>query len=79
MDVRPGGTYRWCSAARTFAEEGSRQTRVTMRALFATEGVRERHAREYHAVEGGNQTLDRLGAYLAPGAGESEIRTQKFS
>jgi hypothetical protein len=36
-----------------------------MRALFATADARELQAREYHAVEGGNQTLDRLGAYLA--------------
>ena len=45
--------------------ESARQTRLTMRAVFASADVRELHTREYHAVEGGSQTLDRLGAYLA--------------
>ena len=51
----------------TFAEEGegARQTRLTMRTLFPSAEVREMVKREYHAEEGGTQTLDRLGAYLA--------------
>ncbi len=51
----------------TFAEEGegARQTRLTMRTLFPSAELREMVKREYHAEEGGNQTLDRLGAYLA--------------
>jgi uncharacterized protein YndB with AHSA1/START domain len=49
----------------TFAEEGAAQTRLTMRTLFPSADVREMVKREYHAEEGGNQTLDRLGAYLA--------------
>jgi uncharacterized protein YndB with AHSA1/START domain len=48
----------------TFAEEGGK-TRVTMRTLFASAAERERVVREHNAIEGGNQTLDRLGEYLA--------------
>jgi uncharacterized protein YndB with AHSA1/START domain len=48
----------------TFAEESAVQTRLTMRTLFASADVREMVEREYHAEEGGRQTLDRLGAYL---------------
>ncbi|MBV9329549.1 MAG: SRPBCC domain-containing protein [Chloroflexi bacterium] len=50
----------------TFAQEDPTRTRLTMRTLFPTAAVREMVEREYHAEEGGNQTLDRLGAYLAP-------------
>lgn len=48
----------------TLYAEGPKQTRVVMRTLFPSADVREFVKREYHAVEGGNQTLDRLGAYL---------------
>jgi uncharacterized protein YndB with AHSA1/START domain len=47
-----------------FVEEGGR-TRLTMRTLFPSAAAREMAQREYHAVEGGNQTLDRLGEYLS--------------
>jgi len=46
-----------------FGDEGPR-TRLTMRNLFASSKIREMVSREYHAVEGGQQTLDRLAAYL---------------
>jgi uncharacterized protein YndB with AHSA1/START domain len=51
----------------TFAAEGegNKQTRLTMRSLFASADVREMVKREYHAEEGGSQTLDRLHDYLA--------------
>ena len=48
----------------TFADEHGK-TRLTMRTLFASGEIRDYVTREYHAIEGGNQTLDRLGAYLA--------------
>ena len=54
----------------SFAVEGPTQTRLTMRTLFASAAIREMVRREYHAEEGGAQTLDRLGAYL------SELRSQ---
>ena len=48
----------------TFADEGGR-TRLTMRSLFPTAAARDYVVREFKAIEGGNQTLDRLGEYLA--------------
>jgi uncharacterized protein YndB with AHSA1/START domain len=44
--------------------EGS-QTSVTFRLVFATPYFRDQFARQYSAVEGGKQTLDRLAGYLA--------------
>jgi uncharacterized protein YndB with AHSA1/START domain len=48
----------------TFADEGDR-TRLTMRSLFPTAAARDYVVREVGAIEGGNQTLDRLTTYLA--------------
>jgi uncharacterized protein YndB with AHSA1/START domain len=47
----------------TFEEE-SGKTRLTMRSLFATAAERDKVVREYGAIEGGNQTIDRLVEYL---------------
>ena len=48
----------------TFADEGGR-TRLTMRSVFPTAAAREYVVREVKAIEGGNQTVDRLAQYLA--------------
>jgi uncharacterized protein YndB with AHSA1/START domain len=48
----------------TFEDEGGR-TRLTMRSLFPSAAARDYVVREHGAIEGGNQTLDRLGEYLA--------------
>jgi uncharacterized protein YndB with AHSA1/START domain len=48
----------------TFADRGPK-TELTMRQVFASPAVREYVAREYNAVEGGKQTLDRLEEWLA--------------
>ena len=48
----------------TFEEVGGK-TRLTMHSLFATQEARDFVVREYGAIEGGNQTLDRLGEYLS--------------
>lgn len=48
----------------TFYDEGPKRTRLIMRTLFPTPAVRDFVSREYHAVEGMQQTLDRLNAYL---------------
>jgi uncharacterized protein YndB with AHSA1/START domain len=48
----------------TFTEENGK-TRLTMRSLFATAEEREMVVTKYHAIEGGNQTLDRFGEHLA--------------
>ena len=47
----------------TFADLGDK-TRVTMQMVFASAAVRDQMVKEVGAVEGGNQTLDRLEAYL---------------
>jgi uncharacterized protein YndB with AHSA1/START domain len=46
-----------------FQEDGGK-TRLTLRLLFASTSERDR-AVEFGALEGGNQTLERLGEYLA--------------
>jgi uncharacterized protein YndB with AHSA1/START domain len=47
----------------TFEAQGGK-TKLTMRALFATAAERAKVVEEYGAIEGANQTLDRLEAYL---------------
>lgn len=46
-------------------EDDSGRTRLTLRMVFPSAAERDRVAREYGAVEGGQQTLSRLAAYLA--------------
>jgi uncharacterized protein YndB with AHSA1/START domain len=48
----------------TFANQGGK-TRLTMRSVFASAAQRDKVVREYGAIEGGNQTLDRLTEHLA--------------
>ena len=50
----------------TFAEEAGK-TRLTMRSLFETAAARDYVVREVKAIEGGNQTLDRLEAHFGQG------------
>ena len=55
-------------------EAQGKKTKATLRMLFPTAEARDRFVREYKAVEGGNETLDRLREHLAnqvrTGAGE---------
>jgi uncharacterized protein YndB with AHSA1/START domain len=46
------------------AMDAGRKTKVTIHMVFPTAADRERVAREYGAVEGAHQTLERLGEYL---------------
>jgi uncharacterized protein YndB with AHSA1/START domain len=48
----------------TFVPQG-RKTLITMRAVFPTSAERDRVVKEFGAVEGGKQTLERLGEHLA--------------
>lgn len=48
----------------TFAEQGSK-TELTIRMLFASAAERKKNVEEIGAVEGANQTLDRLEEHLA--------------
>jgi uncharacterized protein YndB with AHSA1/START domain/DNA-binding transcriptional ArsR family regulator len=47
----------------TFAPDGA-ATRIEMRAVFPTKELRDEAAEKYHAVEGGQQTLSNLAAYV---------------
>jgi uncharacterized protein YndB with AHSA1/START domain len=53
----------WFNVTVTFAEERGR-TRLTMRMVFPTAAAREQVVREFGAIEGGLQHLDRLVEYL---------------
>lgn len=48
----------------TFADEGGK-TRITMRSLFPSAAARDFVVKEYGAIEGAHQTLDRLQEHLA--------------
>jgi uncharacterized protein YndB with AHSA1/START domain len=56
----------------TFADENGK-TRLTMRSLFSTAAEREMVVTKYHAIEGGNQTLDRFGEHLAKAVPHQEF------
>ena len=51
----------------TFETEGeaAERTKVTMRSVFPSKAARDFVVREYNAIEGGKQTLERLGEHLA--------------
>ena len=46
-------------------EPAGEQTRIVMRAVFPTKELRDEAVEKYHAIEGGEQTLGNLAAYLA--------------
>lgn len=46
-------------------EDRDGKTALTMRSIFASKEARDWVVSEYHAIDGSNQTLDRLGEYLA--------------
>ncbi len=47
----------------TFAPDGA-ATRIEMRTVFRTTELRDEAVEKYHAIEGGQQTLSNLAAYL---------------
>jgi len=49
----------------TFDDLGDNKTRVTMRSLFPSVEMREMVVREFKAIEGGRQNLERLAEHLA--------------
>jgi uncharacterized protein YndB with AHSA1/START domain len=56
----------------TFSPDGA-ATRIEMRTVFPTRELRDEAVEKYHAVEGGQQTLGNLAAYVAgmsPSRGE---------
>jgi uncharacterized protein YndB with AHSA1/START domain len=48
----------------TFVEESASTTRLTLRQVYPSSEVRDYVAREFHAVEMGNQTFDKFGDFL---------------
>ena len=52
------------TSALTFEPEGD-ATRIEMRTVFPTKEQRDEAVEKYHAVEGGQQTLGNLAAYVA--------------
>jgi hypothetical protein len=47
----------------TFAPDGA-TTRIEMRTVFLTRELRAEAVEKYHAIEGGQQTLSKLAAYV---------------
>src|SRR3981081_3529932 len=47
----------------TFAPDGA-ATRIEMRAVFPAKELRDESVEKYHAIEGGQQTLSNLAAYV---------------
>jgi uncharacterized protein YndB with AHSA1/START domain len=47
----------------TFESDGV-ATRIEMRTVFPTKGLRDEAVEKYHAIEGGQQTLSNLAAYV---------------
>ena len=48
----------------TFAPDGGAATRIEMRTVFPTKELRDEAVEKYHAIEGGQQTLSNLAAYV---------------
>ena len=62
-------------------EPAGEQTRIVMRTVFPTEELRDEAVEKYHAIEGGEQTLRNLAAYVAEltsneNAGNETTRTE---
>jgi uncharacterized protein YndB with AHSA1/START domain len=60
----------------TFTDRGGK-TELTLRAVFPTSAERDRVAREYGAVEGGRQTLERLDQHVTRLAGDGQGDMQR--
>jgi len=50
----------------TFESDGA-VTRIEMRTVFPTKELRDQAVEKYHAIEGGQQTLNHLAAYVTEG------------
>ncbi|MBK3640924.1 SRPBCC family protein [Streptomyces sp. MBT33] len=51
-------------------EGAGEKTRIVMHTVFPTKELRDEAVEKYHAIEGGEQTLNNLAAYVAQVAGE---------
>ena len=59
----------------TFEPAGA-ETRIVMRTLFPTKELRDEAVEKYHAIEGGEQTLGNLAAYVAELTGNQTARNE---
>jgi uncharacterized protein YndB with AHSA1/START domain len=71
---KEGGPSVHFESTWTFEEVGDK-TRVTIRMVFETAQEREWVVKEHRAIEGGNQTLARLGEYLPNVAAAADLAT----
>jgi uncharacterized protein YndB with AHSA1/START domain len=60
----------------TFKQVGE-ETRIVMRTVFPTKELREEAVEKYHAIEGGEQTLGNLAAYVAELTRNETSRNEK--
>jgi len=70
---KPGDVGVQFQSTWTFEAQGEK-TKLTLRMVFASAAAREQVVKEYHAIEGGNQTLGRLAEYLKKMAGQDAAR-----
>jgi uncharacterized protein YndB with AHSA1/START domain len=63
-----GGLQVHAVSTWTFDRLEEKKTRVTIHMVFETAEMRDKVVKEYNAVQGGNETLARLGEFLAPGS-----------
>ena len=61
---KPGDVGVQFQSTWTFEAQGEK-TKLTLRMVFASAAARDHVVKTYRAIEGGHQTLDRLGEYLA--------------
>jgi uncharacterized protein YndB with AHSA1/START domain len=54
----------------TFEVSDGAATRIEMRTVFRTKQLRDEAVEKYHAIEGGQQTLSNLAAYVTENAGK---------
>ena len=57
-------------------EPAGEQTRIVMRAVFPTEELRAEAVEKYHAIEGGEQTLRNLAAYVELTGNETTAKAE---
>jgi uncharacterized protein YndB with AHSA1/START domain len=61
---KKGGPAAQFHATWTFEAQGT-MTKLTLRMVFPSAAARDQVVKQYNAIEGGNQTLDRLAEHLA--------------
>jgi uncharacterized protein YndB with AHSA1/START domain len=75
-DERRGATFR---ATWTFEVVDAGRTRLTGRMVFPSKEARDRVVRDFGAIEGGKQTLERASEYVAGMQARPFVLTQEFA